>query len=117
MDCRSRSARTRRTITKCALSSLPASSSSSNDFEIGSRHIFALQRIELVLTHQTRARVMGSYISNFQQQILQGRGEDLFARASCCGRQVGQRPNWECRESKLMIPRDNTRCFSPGTVL
>jgi hypothetical protein len=28
------------------------------------RHIFALQRIELVLTHQTRARVMGSYISN-----------------------------------------------------
>src|SRR5262245_56228028 len=35
----------------------------------------------------------------FQQQILQGGVKNLFARASCCGRQAGQRPSWERRES------------------
>src|SRR5262249_55479075 len=33
------------------------------------------------------------------QLYIARRGEDLFARASCCGRQAGQRPNWECHES------------------
>jgi hypothetical protein len=35
----------------------------------------------------------------FQQQILQGGVKIFSARASCCGRQAGQRPNRECRES------------------